>query len=138
MAGNFVLLLLMAGCSGESIPRDRVAVSGSVKLGDDYVDQATVVFVPLNPSDGPKTSVTIEKGLFALPEEKGPLEGKHRVEIHPVGIELGEMTALVQEGKTASVFATEIPRKYQQKFNGITVDVVKGAENHFEWVLSQQ
>ncbi|QDU82395.1 hypothetical protein Pla110_41500 [Polystyrenella longa] len=135
---TLAVLTLVVGCGGESLPRDRVPVSGSVKIGNNYVDHATIVFIPVEPEDGPSASAVIEKGLFALSEDRGPLEGKLRAEIHPIGIELKEMAAQVAEGKVSHIFETEIPEKYQKHSQLLTVEAIVGETNEYEFVLDSE
>ncbi|MCA9042349.1 MAG: hypothetical protein KDA65_18495, partial [Planctomycetaceae bacterium] len=130
-------VLGLTGCSGEPFSRERVAVSGKVMLGDQYVDGATVVFVPLEPSDGPKATAFIEKGLFSLSEERGPLEGKHRVEIHPVGVDVADLSSGLAQGGTPQIFQTEIPVKYQEHSQIFTVEAVVDGENEYEFLLEK-
>jgi hypothetical protein len=80
------LLLLLAlfvslGCSPEHLAFQRVAVEGVVTLDGAPLDDATICFVPLENTVGPKTMIPIVSGHFRADQANGPAAGTHRVEI---------------------------------------------------------
>jgi hypothetical protein len=65
-----------AGCGG---PAKR-AVSGDVTLEGKPLDEAVIMFVPLDIQAG-KTGAAIKQGRYEVPREVGLLPGRYRVEI---------------------------------------------------------
>jgi hypothetical protein len=70
-----VLLTVVVGCS----PR-RVGVSGNVSLNGQPVNEAVILFVPLE-MNTKKTGGVIVNGKYEIAAELGLLPGKYRVEI---------------------------------------------------------
>lgn len=124
--------LFVVGCGQNPYQRDRVAVSGKVYLEDQLIEKARIVFVPIDPDDGPRATGLIEMGMFFIDKENGPLEGKLRVEIHPVGIELAEFEEKARSGEKFSALAQEIPEKLQSHHSPQRVSVTAGEENWLE------
>jgi len=70
------LLMVAAGCGGPG----RRAVAGGVTLDGQPLDEAVILFVPLN-GDGRKTGGRIEAGRYELAKDVGLLPGRYRVEV---------------------------------------------------------
>ena len=70
------LLIVAAGCGGPV----RRAVAGSVTLDGQPLDEAVIVFVPLD-AGGRKTRSRIEGGRYELSRDVGLLPGRYRVEV---------------------------------------------------------
>jgi len=70
------LLIVAAGCGGPV----RRAVAGSVTLDGQPLDEAVIVFVPLD-GDSRKAGSRIEAGRYELSQHIGLLPGRYRVEI---------------------------------------------------------
>ena len=68
--------IVSAGCGGPV----RRAVAGAVTLDGRPLDEAVVLFVPLD-AGGRKTGAPIAAGRYAVPREVGLLPGRYRVEI---------------------------------------------------------
>ncbi|MEZ6046187.1 MAG: hypothetical protein R3C11_11580 [Planctomycetaceae bacterium] len=132
-----IALCFLSGCSESEFSRERVSVSGTLKIGDEYVEEARVEFIPLEPADGPTASAIVTNGLFTISEETGPLTGKLRVEIFPVGIELEDLTASIMDEKLISPFKTSIPQKYQKHSQEFTVDAFVDRPNEYDFVLEE-
>jgi hypothetical protein len=70
------VVMASAGCGGPV----RRAVAGGVMLDGQPLDEAVIVFVPLD-AGGRKTGGGIAAGRYAVPQEWGLLPGRYRVEI---------------------------------------------------------
>jgi hypothetical protein len=70
------VLLSSTGCGGPV----RRAVAGAVTLDGRPLDDAVVLFVPLD-AGGRKTGAPIAAGRYAVPQDVGLLPGRYRVEI---------------------------------------------------------
>lgn len=64
------------GCGGP----DKRAVSGSVTLEGKPLDEAVIMFVPIDIQAG-KTGAAIKQGRYEVPRDVGLLPGRYRVEI---------------------------------------------------------
>jgi len=64
------------GCSGPA----RRAITGSVSLEGQPLDEAVIMFVPLD-AFGRKTGATIAGGVYEVPRDVGLIPGRYRVEI---------------------------------------------------------
>lgn len=72
----------LVGCTGTSIERPpRAPVMGLITLDGELLEQGVIRFVPAEGTTGPQTSAVIDRGLFTLPAEHGPIVGTHRIEI---------------------------------------------------------
>jgi len=74
-------LATLLGCTDTSETFTRVAVMGTVTLDDQPLDSATIRFIPLGTTVGPKTAFDIHQGRFEADATLGPPIGSHRVEI---------------------------------------------------------
>jgi hypothetical protein len=80
--GLISVLLAAAGCAGTSgNAPPRVPVMGLVTLDGELLEQGVIRFVPTEGTTGPQTTGVIDRGIFVLPAEHGPVVGMHRVEI---------------------------------------------------------
>jgi hypothetical protein len=70
------VVMLTAGCGGPAVH----AVSGQVTLDDQPLDEAVIMFVPLE-GNSRKTGGRIEAGRYAVPRDVGLAAGRYRVEI---------------------------------------------------------
>jgi hypothetical protein len=72
-----VLPALLAGCGGDEIR--RVEVSGSVTLDGKPLDDAAILFVPIE--GGPTAGTEFTGGQYRIEQSGGPSPGPYRVEI---------------------------------------------------------
>ncbi len=69
----------MAACGGDGLQRG--AVEGRVTLDGVAVEQGVIVFYPTDGTSGPVAGGPIEAGRYAISADRGPVVGRHRVEI---------------------------------------------------------
>ncbi len=74
-------LLTLIGCGGKAEPR-RVAVRGSVIVGDKLVPDATVRFLPEPGNTGPVAWTSVSGGLYNFTKLDGPHPGKYKVSVN--------------------------------------------------------
>lgn len=72
--------LVLAGCSRGYTGDQRFPLSGRVTYDGEAVDLGSISFLPV--ADKQRVSGgTIMDGVYTVPEERGALAGKHRIEI---------------------------------------------------------
>ena len=67
------------GC-GNNGPR-RAAVSGHVTLDGQPIDEGVIQFLPVEGTVGPETGGVIANGQYDIPQQRGAVVGKNRVEL---------------------------------------------------------
>ena len=77
--GICVVIATCFGC-GNNGPR-RAAVSGHVTLDGQPIDEGVIQFLPVEGTVGPETGGVIAKGQYDIPQQRGPVVGKSRVEL---------------------------------------------------------
>jgi hypothetical protein len=70
-----------SGCDTATETFTRAAIKGSVTLDDQPLDGASIRFIPIDDTIGPKTEFPIVQGEFSATRTQGPPIGNHRVEI---------------------------------------------------------
>lgn len=114
----------LAGCSRTYEGPQRVSVAGQVTFDGEPVDGGVINLSPVS-GDLRKVSGLIEKGRFAIPEEKGPNVGKYKVEImwpKPTGKKIGRGEDATDETMEA------IPAKYNAQTT-LEVDIAAKVDN---------
>ena len=81
VAAAVLLTVGVAGCAGTGDAPPRAPVMGLVTLDGELLNTGVIRFVPADGTTGPQTTAVIDRGLFTLPAEQGPIVGTHRVEI---------------------------------------------------------
>jgi hypothetical protein len=71
----------LVGCAGTGDAPPRAPVMGLVTLDGELLETGVIRFVPAQGTTGPQTTAVIDRGMFTLPVEHGPIVGTHRVEI---------------------------------------------------------
>jgi|EndMetStandDraft_5_1072996.scaffolds.fasta_scaffold81103_2 hypothetical protein len=140
VAAAMVLGIAICGCGGG--PPDaqpRIAVSGTITLDGQPLNNAVIRFVPLAEVKGPKASVAVTAGRFDLPAYAGPVAGPHRVEIESTdhgGIEPDDETALaeVAAGKRKPSKTAKIPAIYNSR-STLERTIQADSPNQFEFTL---
>ena len=74
------------GCRDTGLPRG--AVEGKVTIGGQPLKAGRIVFLPLESTQGPATSLAIADGVYQANNWSGPLVGTHRVEVE-AALDLG-------------------------------------------------
>jgi hypothetical protein len=100
-----------AGTSGHAPP--RAPVMGFVTLDGELLEQGVIRFVPTEGTTGPKTTALIDRGMFVLPADHGPVVGTHRVEILSTdtgGLAMDDEQALVRLSQSPQKQKIEIIR----------------------------
>ena len=77
--GICVVLATCLGC-GNKGPR-RAAVTGQVTLDGRPIDEGVIQFLPVEGTVGPETGGVIENGRYDIPQDRGVVVGKCRVEL---------------------------------------------------------
>lgn len=72
------LSLSVVGCGGGT---DRASVSGEVTFEGTPVAEGKINFMPIDGTLSPTAGATITEGRFHIKADKGPKEGKFKVEI---------------------------------------------------------
>jgi len=76
-------LTVPLGCSfGDGL--DRAQVRGEVRVDGEPLEEGSINFFPAGDAEGPSAGSVIAKGQYDIPQDKGPLVGKNRVEIRGV------------------------------------------------------
>lgn len=107
-------LLLLVGCSGGDSRLSRVEVSGMVYVNDKPLKAGQITFKPMAGTPGPSVGGDIVDGTFKIPEEGGPCQGTHRVEIRAVRTTGRKISGGMDSSSTESVDEVEqfIPGEY--------------------------
>ncbi|QDT53646.1 hypothetical protein Pan44_16690 [Caulifigura coniformis] len=139
-AAGMVLAILASGCGGAD-PKShaRVAVSGTVTLDGQPLDNAVILFVPLPEVNGPTASAGIVEGRFQLSAEAGPVAGKHRVQIESNdhgGIAPDDEAALAEmaAGKRKLPKTVKIPAIYNSR-SKLEETIAADSPNEFTFEL---
>lgn len=72
-------LCLSAGCGGDGM--NRVPVSGQATANGTPIAAGNLTLIPLEGTSGPSAGAAIENGRYDIPDDKGPVPGRYRVEI---------------------------------------------------------
>lgn len=131
----------LCGCSSVSdAPFERADVSGTVTLDGELLDEGFVRFVPIEGTTGPKVTAPIDRGLFILPPELGPVIGRHRVEIESTddgGLAMDDEEALerilAQQGKPR-IDIVRVPAAYNKQ-STLTAEISAQTPNDFNFQL---
>jgi hypothetical protein len=73
---------LLLGCSASGPP--RAAVSGTVKLNGQPVEEGSIQFIPIEGTRGPGVGSIIKNGQYQIPQATGVIVGKNRVELRAI------------------------------------------------------
>ncbi len=114
--------LTLIGCGGKPEPR-RVAVRGSVIVGDKLVPDATVRFLPQPGNPGPVAWTSVSGGLYNFTKLDGPYPGKYKVSVN---LELSSVSKIASDDPNAP----PPPMQWEQE---VTVPDRDAATQHFLW-----
>lgn len=112
----------LIGCGAKAEPR-RVAVRGSVIVGDKPVAEATVRFRPAPGNPSPIAVTTVSGGLYNFTNRDGPFPGRYTA---VVNLELNSLSKMASEDPNAPA----PPMEWEQD---VTVPDEESATQHFLW-----
>lgn len=117
--------LLIAGLSqaGCREPEQRHAISGTVSIGGQPLDEVMIIFTPVGP--GLSGAAQVHQGKFECSAKAGPTAGTFNVRLSPSQAELAEVEENINELATRR--RTRVPMKYQ-KLGGLQVEIT-GEDN---------
>lgn len=115
-------LVMIVGCGGKAEPR-RVAVRGSVIVGDKLVPEATVRFRPAPGNPAPVAVTSISGGLYNFTNLDGPYPGQYTA---VVNLERSSLSKMASDDPNAPAPPTE----WEQD---VTVPDEESATQHFLW-----
>jgi len=118
----YLLMGTLIGCGANAEPR-RVAVRGSVIVGDKLVPEATVRFLPEKGNVGPVAMTGVVGGLYNFTQLDGPFPGKYKVSVN---LELSSLSKIASQDPNAP----PPPTQWDQE---VTVPDQDSATQHFHW-----
>lgn len=129
---QFKLLLVLLvttlalGCQGQQGGPARGALTGQVSFDGEPVQDGRILLIPIDGTKGPASGGAISEGKYSIPANKGPVVGKHRVEIK-ANRKTGKQTEAVPPATgTVDIMEQYIPSKYNTK-STLTADIKQGA-----------
>ncbi|MCO6454582.1 MAG: hypothetical protein J5I93_04620 [Pirellulaceae bacterium] len=137
MSRALACLLLAAACAacGRSGP-SRYAASGSVTLGGQPLDQASIIFEPRG-KGGLVVAAPVVNGQFAWTERNGPAAGEYDVRVNPHGVDETEARQIVQQNTGRPIESVSVPARYQRP-GELTATVTPAGPNQFEFDLESR
>ena len=120
-----VLLVVAAGCGRNT---GKVSIGGDVSYDGQPVASGTIIFTPVEGTQGPSTGAGIEAGRYQVPTQKGPLAGgRYKVEITAMR-KTGKALPNMFDPKGQSLEAVEqfVPECYNAR-SKLMVTVTPGA-----------
>lgn len=131
-AGIVCLAFTLVGCGGDGV--ERSAVSGSVTLNGEPVEQGMILFSPLG--EGPSAGGNIEQGQYKIEGDRGPSPGNYRVEIRAYR-GTGRTTHDAASGTTQEVKVPIIPARYNNN-SELKVEITPDASNQYDFELTSK
>jgi hypothetical protein len=134
-----LLSLYLASCSGNSGP-ERVAVQGTIRLGEVPLANGQIRYIPMGETSGPAAVAAITDGQYAFNEADGPIVGTHRIEIESLDrfdFELDDEQAFArsaESGKLRKRPLNPIPAIYNVK-SKLTATVERDGDPIFDFDL---
>ena len=123
-----------AGCGGgrQDARGIRVAVNGSVTLDGELLPAGRINFITDQGEGKVKATAEIVDGWYTFTDQNGPLEGKARVEVRPMEMELEQFEAARDGdvGKRVDVAQFDIPAEYNIR-SKLTATISADAEKNY-------
>jgi len=120
--------LAAAGCGGPV----RRAVAGRVTIDGQPLDEAVIMFVPLD-ADGRKTGGPILAGRYAMSKDVGLLPGRYRVEI----TDDPPIDPAMRPGPSQPRSRRRLPIAYSTA-SPLVVEIMAGGEAEFDFNLTSR
>lgn len=121
--------ILVFGCQRGP---QRYALSGSVNLDGQPLEEGAISFRPEEGTPGPSAGGAINEGAFSIPASGGPLAGRFRVEIS--ASRPGESFVPGMDGQMVPAYEQFLPARYNSE-SELRVDVGASGKNSFDFVL---
>jgi hypothetical protein len=122
---------MAGGCSGSN----RGAVSGTVTVNGEPLNEGQISFVPMDPALGPTSGATISNGQYQIDAVRGPVAGEYQVQIHAfrkagkrIWDGMGDEKARPEQKNYVQELAPYLPAKYNDK-SELRATVVAGKVN---------
>lgn len=125
-----VIAMLCSGC-GPGNPLGRIAVSGTVQLGGQPLDQGSIEFSPTEGGPNIASGGRIKNGRFRIPAHQGLLPGTYVVRISSAQA-TDEPIEPEFPGESPIVARERIPAEYNVKSDK-QVTITKGGRNVLEF-----
>lgn len=120
-----IVPMLALGCQGQQDGPARGALTGQVSWEGESVQDGRISLIPIDGTNGPASGGAISEGRYSIPANKGPVIGKHRVEITANRKTGGQQKAMPPATGTVDEIEQYIPPKYNME-STLTVDVQQG------------
>jgi hypothetical protein len=78
-AFSAIMLACMTGCGGGG--SERAALRGAVTFDGAPVESGVLALIPTAGTEAPSSGCEIKAGKYDIPQDRGPIPGKYRVEI---------------------------------------------------------
>tara|TARA_R110002095_G_scaffold161834_3_gene140330 strand:+ start:2074 stop:2508 length:435 start_codon:yes stop_codon:yes gene_type:complete len=126
---------LTLGCQGQQEGPARGALTGQVSWEGESVQDGRISLIPTEGTSGPASGGAISEGRYSIPASKGPVVGKHRVEITASRKTGKQQKAMPPATGTVDEIEQYIPPKYNMN-SVLTTDVEEG-DNTADFNLKQ-
>ena len=132
------VLLVAAGLTGcgQDGPT-RVAVSGTVTIAGQPLQDGFITFVPTERTKGPKASGPVAAGRFEMDRSAGPVVGDMRIEItekQEFGFALDDVEAFDAQAPPGDLPRNRIPPRFNSESILVRTTTLEGP-NEFEFEL---
>lgn len=128
-----LLLIVTVGC-GPTDSLNRQAISGTVTLDGQPLENGTIEMVPVDAGEGVASGANITDGSYEIPQEKGLPPGKYTVRISAAaGSPTKTSKAPPGEGDVQPA-EERIPARYNAQ-SELTAEVTDGSPNTFDFEL---
>lgn len=131
---GLLLLLGLVGCGGVSDPLNRQAVSGTVTLDGELLNNGSISFDPQDREHGRSGGAVIENGKFRLDRQRGLPPGSYTVRIHSADSSTAPVVDEAMPGDSRQVARERIPAHWNSQSEQ-TVTVEDGGKNQFEFAI---
>ena len=121
----FLVPTLALGCQGQQEGPARGALAGQVSLEGESIQDGRISLIPIDGTKGPASGGTISLGKYSIPANKGPVIGRHRVEITASRKTGKQLKAMPPATGTMDEMEQYIPSKYNTT-STLTTEIKQG------------